>query len=103
MLEAQIPKPPAEPPPQPIPGVPPIRPPDEPPKPPIEEPPPPVHAPHQKPTDAQVGQLLPIACPPAPRCHMAAASAFHLVNLSADTKATDGLHEMEVVETQQAE
>ena len=33
-----------------------------------------------------------------PRCYMAAASAFHLVNLTADAKAADGLYEMEVVE-----
>ena len=34
---------------------------------------------------------------------MAAASAFHLVNPPADAKAADGLHEMEVVEAQEAE
>ncbi len=97
MLEAQIPKPPAEPPSEPVPGVPPRRPP-EPPKPPIEEPPPPVHAPHQKPADIQVGQLWSIACLAAPRCYMAAASAFHLVNPPTDAKTTGGLYKMEVVE-----
>jgi hypothetical protein len=34
---------------------------------------------------------------------MAAASAFHLLDLPADPKAADGLYEMEVVETQEAE
>jgi len=34
---------------------------------------------------------------------MAAASTFHLLNLSTNTKAADGLYEMEVVEAQDAE
>ncbi len=40
---------------------------------------------------------------PLPRGYMAAASAFHLVNLPADAKAADGLYETDVVETQEAE
>ena len=40
MVQAQIPKPPADPPPEPIPGVPPIPLPDKPPQPPPTEPPP---------------------------------------------------------------
>ncbi len=34
---------------------------------------------------------------------MATASAFHLFNLTASTKAADGFYEMEVVEAQEAE
>jgi hypothetical protein len=40
---------------------------------------------------------------PLPRCYMTAALAFHLFNLTASAKAADGLYEMEVVETQEAE
>jgi hypothetical protein len=34
---------------------------------------------------------------------MAAAAAFHLLDLTAEAEAADGLHEMKVVEAQEAE
>ncbi len=40
---------------------------------------------------------------PLPRCNMAAASAFLLVDLPASAKAADGLYETKVVEAQEPE
>ncbi len=43
-------------------------------------------------------RLLPrLACLTTPRSYMAAASTFHLLNLSTNTKAADGLYETKVL------